>query len=126
MHIPQIRLLIQTVSNSWVVEFYILRFNPDRTTVINFEKSRTGLDQKIIYQTYKDLFNDGSIGDPVDVSSKVSLEPTVEPPIPEPVEFPIKRNDDLDRFKSGPCYICTAQVKEFPDCLSDNVQMQLI
>ena len=60
------------------------------------------------------------------MSSKISIEPTVEPAIPEPVEFPIKRNDDLDRFKSGSCYICTAQVKDFPDCVSDNKQMQLI
>ena len=56
---------------------------------------------KTIYQTKQDLFNDGSIGDPVDVSSEVSFEPTVKSPVPEPVEFPIKRNDDLDRFKSG-------------------------
>merc|ERR1711953_666238 len=49
---------------------------------------------------FMDLFNDGSIGDPVDVSSEVSLEPTVKPPVPEPVEIPTKRNDDLDRFKS--------------------------
>ena len=57
-----------------------------------------------MYQTQKDLFNDGSIGDPVDVSSEVSLEPTVKPPVPEPVEIPTKRNDDLDRFKSGSYY----------------------
>ena len=53
-----------------------------------------------MYQTQQDLFNDGSIGDPVDVSSEVSLEPTVKPP----VEIPTKRNDDLDRFKSGSYY----------------------
>ena len=59
---------------------------------------------KTIYQTQQDLFNDGLIGDPVDVSSEVSFEPTVKPPVPEPVEFPIKRNDDLNRFKSGSYY----------------------
>lgn len=58
------------------------------------------------------------------MSSKVSIEPTVEPAIPEPVEFPIKRNDDLDRFKSGPCYIDISKTKGLLDFV--NVQMQLI
>ena len=68
----------------------------------------------VYYQTPKDLFNDGSIDDPVNESSKFSIEPSVEPPVPEPVEFPIdwsKRNDNLDQFKSGPCYIDIKQVE---------------
>ena len=69
----------------------------------------------MLHELKKDLFNDGPIGDAINEESKVSLEPTVEPPAPKPVEFPIKRNNALDRFNpSGPSYSITSS--GFPKC----------